>query len=192
MKKFISTLSLSITLISCSHKERAIEKSPITTPTPPSAASKDPFSPTRAQAVIKSVPGSKVKGVVHFSETDGIMTVELLMEGLKPGPHGFHIHEKGDCSAKDFSSAGGHFNPSQHPHAGPNAKERHSGDLGNIFASKKGTTNTKMQVPGTTMSSGPDSIIGKSVIVHEEADDLKSQPAGNSGRRIGCGIIEAL
>jgi len=111
------------------------------------------------------------------------------IQNLTPGKHGFHIHEKGDCSAADASSAGGHFNPTHQHHGGPMTAEHHTGDLGNIEADASGKAHLDWK--GKMQMSGADSIIGKSVVVHEKEDDLKSDPAGNSGARIACGVIEA-
>ena len=115
--------------------------------------------------------------------------VSAKIENLTPGQHGFHIHEKGDCSTADAASAGGHFNPTHQHHGGPNTTERHAGDLGNIDADASGKAHLDWK--GKLKLSGDDSIIGKSVVVHEKADDLKTDPAGNSGARIACGVIEA-
>ncbi|MEN0059663.1 MAG: superoxide dismutase family protein [Bdellovibrio sp.] len=148
--------------------------------------------PSKAQTVLKSQPGSKVKGLVHFTENNGVMKVEVMVEGLKPGPHGFHIHEIGDCSKPDYSSAGGHFNPTKNHHGSLNTKTRHAGDFGNLIANAKGKAVLTLEVSDLTLKPGATSILGKSVIVHRDQDDLKSQPAGNSGPRIACGVIEAL
>lgn len=150
-----------------------------------------PPAPTKAQALLKVAAGSKVKGMIHFTEEGGKMKIETMVEGLKAGPHGFHIHETGDCSAADFASAGGHFNPEHTTHGAPGATPRHGGDLGNLIADKKMKANTTIMADGLTMA-GANSIIGKSVIIHQDKDDLKSQPAGNAGKRIACGVIEAL
>ncbi|HWU45030.1 MAG TPA: superoxide dismutase family protein [Bdellovibrio sp.] len=181
MKKFATTALMALALGACAQKP--VQPKAEATPPPPPA-------PTKAQAVLKAAQGTKTKGIVHFSEENGKMTVEVMAEGLKSGPHGFHIHEVGDCSAKDFSSAGGHFNPTQMKHGAP-GKQSHAGDLGNLTANKKGKISATMTAENFSLA-GPDSIIGKSVIVHKNADDLKSQPAGNSGPRVLCGVIEAL
>ncbi|KHD89049.1 MAG: superoxide dismutase [Bdellovibrio sp. ArHS] len=161
------------------------------TPETSSSADTSVLVPTRAQAVLKSSHDSKVKGIIHFSEGEKLK-IEILAEGLKPGPHGFHIHEVGDCSKGDFSSAGGHFNPSQGHHGSMDSKQRHAGDLGNLMANSKGKANTTIVVSDLTLKPGANSIIGRSVVIHKDKDDLKSQPAGNSGPRIACGVIEAL
>lgn len=148
--------------------------------------------PTKAQALLKAIKGSKLKGIIHFSEENGKMKVETMVQGLKTGPHGFHIHEIGDCSAADFSSAGGHFNPGHAEHGSLETTTRHAGDLGNLIADKKKKAHTTIVVDGLSFKPGPNNIIGKSIVIHEDADDLHSQPAGKSGKRLACGVIEAL
>ena len=114
----------------------------------------------------------------------------MALSGLKEGSHGFHIHEFGDCSAPDGTSAGGHFNPSGEPHAGPKDAARHTGDLGNVEAGKDGTA-TLEYVDAKAAFDGPNSILGRGVIVHEKVDDLKTQPTGNAGARLACGVVGA-
>lgn len=142
-------------------------------------------------ATVKLEPksGSKVTGTVTFTKSGDEVEVSGDIENLAPGKHGFHIHEKGDCSAPDAASAGGHFNPTHQHHGGPATAERHEGDLGNIEADKSGKAH--VQWKGKMSLSGPDSIIGHSVVVHEKEDDLKTDPSGNSGARVACGVIEA-
>ncbi len=127
-------------------------------------------------------------GTVTFTKTDGGMQVVADITGLTPGQHGFHIHEFGDCSAPDATSAGGHFNPSKNPHAGHDDAKRHEGDLGNIEADSSGKAHLELTDKIMTMS-GEMSIIGRGVIVHEKVDDLKTQPTGNAGGRVACGVI---
>src|ERR1043166_1994624 len=144
---------------------------------------------TKATAKLDSKTNSKVTGTVTFTKSGDQVEVTGDIENLSPGTHGFHIHDKGDCSAADAASAGPHFNPTHHHHGGPDTAERHSGDLGNIEADSSGKAH--IQWKGKLSLAGSDSIIGKSVVVHEKADDLKTDPAGNSGARIACGVIEA-
>jgi Cu-Zn family superoxide dismutase len=141
----------------------------------------------KAIAVIHPAKG-EAKGWVSFNQTAAGVQVVAEVHGLTPGDHGFHIHEFGDCSAADASSAGGHFNPHQMPHAGPEAGQRHTGDLGNITADAGGHARYE-RVDSSLSFSGMDSIIGRGVIVHEKADDLKTQPTGDAGARLGCGVI---
>src|SRR6202163_4010734 len=144
---------------------------------------------TKAVAKLEPKSGSKVTGTVTFTKTGDEVEVVADVENLKPGKHGFHIHEKGDCSAPDAMSAGGHFNPMHEQHGGPHTAERHVGDFGNIEADASGKGHLVWK--GKLDLSGPNSIIGKSVVVHEKEDDLKTDPAGNSGARIACGVIAA-
>jgi Cu-Zn family superoxide dismutase len=127
--------------------------------------------------------------MITFTKSGDDVEVTGDIENLTPGKHGFHVHDKGDCSAPDASSAGGHFNPTHQHHGGPTTSERHTGDLGNIEANKDGKAH--VQWKGKMSLTGADSIIGKSVVVHEKEDDLKTDPAGNSGTRVACGVIEA-
>ena len=116
------------------------------------------------------------------------MKVVADLTGLTPGKHGFHIHEFGDCSSPDGKAAGGHFNPGKSPHAGHDATPRHVGDLGNIEADSSGKAHLELTDKMMTMS-GENSIIGRGLIVHEKADDLKTQPTGDAGGRVACGVI---
>ncbi|HEV2047584.1 MAG TPA: superoxide dismutase family protein [Chthoniobacterales bacterium] len=144
---------------------------------------------TKAAAKLESKSSSKVTGTVTFTKMGDEVQVVADIQNLTPGKHGFHIHEKGDCSAADASSAGGHFNPTHQHHGGPMTAEHHTGDLGNIEADASGKAHLDWK--GKMSLSGADSIIGKSIVVHEKEDDVKTDPAGNSGARIGCGVIEA-
>ena len=133
-----------------------------------------------------------VKGVVHFTSTGTGVKIHAVVTGLTPNQkHGFHIHEKGDLSAPDLSSAGNHFNPGGHKHGGPEGTERHGGDLGNLTADANGKATYEATVDGITIDDSKTGIIGKSVIVHEKPDDLKTDPSGSSGPRIAGGVIKA-
>jgi Cu-Zn family superoxide dismutase len=142
----------------------------------------------KAIAVLNPASGSQVHGTVIFTKEDNGIRVVALIAGLTPGKHGFHIHEFGDCSAPDASSAGGHFNPGHMPHGGPNDKEHHVGDMGNINADSSGVAHLDYTDNSITLS-GSNSIIGHSVVVHASPDDFKTQPSGNSGTRVACGVI---
>ncbi|MBY0267604.1 MAG: superoxide dismutase family protein [Burkholderiales bacterium] len=145
-----------------------------------------------ATAKLEPLAGSKVSGTVTFTRVGSdIVRVSGEVRGHTPGPKGFHIHEKGDCSDPKGMSAGGHFNPGGHKHGGPYEPERHAGDLGNINFDKQGVAAFNFVVGGISVSSGKkDGIIGRSVIVHAAADDLETDPTGNSGGRVACGIIK--
>ena len=134
--------------------------------------------------------GEGVSGTVTFTKTSGGVHVVADIKGLTPGAHGFHIHEKGDCSDPEGKSAGGHFNPTGMAHGGPDAMPHHAGDFGNLTADASGTA--KLDIVSKDISfDGANSILDRAVIVHAKADDLKSQPAGDSGARIACGVIKA-
>lgn len=143
-----------------------------------------------ATAVLAPTKGNQVSGTVHFKQRGETVLVEVKVTGLKPnGTHGFHVHEKGDCSAADASSAGGHFNPEKTPHGGLSSEKRHAGDFGNLQADANGFAQTSIQVSGVTLGAEANSIIGRAVIVHANPDDLTSQPSGNAGARVACGLI---
>jgi len=144
-----------------------------------------------AIAVVHPTKGNKASGKVTFTKMPDGVKVVADIDGLTPGKHGFHIHEKGDCSAADASSAGGHFNPTHMPHGGPDSPKRHVGDLGNIEADAAGHAHFE-RVDNVIQLDGPNSVIGRAVIVHADADDFVSQPAGNAGARVGCGVIQPL
>src|SRR4029450_5733846 len=144
---------------------------------------------TRAAANLEPKSGSRVTGTVTFTKMGNEVQVVADIQNLPPGKHGFHIHEKGDCSAPDAMSAGAHFNPTHQHHDGPTGPERHAGDFGNIEADASGKGHLKWE--GKLDLSGPNSIVGKSVVVHEKEDDLKTDPAGNSGARFACEIGRA-
>jgi Cu-Zn family superoxide dismutase len=148
-----------------------------------------PSAPLKAIAVLHPTAGSKVGGTVTFTEVADGVQVQAEITGLTPGNHGFHVHEFGDCSAPDASSAGGHFNPTNKPHAGPDALERHVGDMGNVEADASGKAKLDYVDHQISLTNDPQSVIGRSVVVHMKQDDLKSQPSGDSGARIACGVI---
>lgn len=143
---------------------------------------------TRAVAVLHPTEGNQAHGTATFTATAEGIRVVAHIEGLTPGKHGFHIHEYGDCSSGDGKSAGGHFNPEGVEHAGPDAAKRHVGDLGNITADENDVAHLEYTDRKLRLS-GPHSIIGRGVIVHADPDDLTSQPTGNAGGRVACGVI---
>lgn len=142
----------------------------------------------KAVAVIHPTKGHSATGEVTFTVEKGGIRVVADIEGLKPGKHGFHIHEYGDCSAPDAASAGGHFNPTNKKHGCPDSPEHHVGDLGNIVADNRGKGHLDI-LNKEIKFEGKNNIIGRAIIVHADPDDCTSQPAGNAGSRIGCGVI---
>jgi superoxide dismutase, Cu-Zn family len=143
-----------------------------------------------AKTTLEPRSGSAVTGKVRIAEHDGIVRIAGTVRGLEPkSEHGFHIHEKGDCSAADASSAGGHFNPGGTAHGAYNAAVHHGGDLASLKAGASGQATFDFVVTGVTLGEGPTSIKGRSLVVHGKADDFTTQPSGNSGPRVACGVI---
>jgi Cu-Zn family superoxide dismutase len=144
-----------------------------------------------AEAELQARSDSSVSGQLTFRQENGFVRVRGEIEGLTPGVHGMHIHEVGDCSAPDASSAGAHFAPHDAIHGAPSqsAGLHHAGDLGNIVANQEGIASVDV-IDDTLTLDGGSGLIGRAIIVHAEADDLVSQPSGNSGDRVACGVIE--
>jgi superoxide dismutase, Cu-Zn family len=138
-------------------------------------------------ARVEPTAGNTARGEVRFTKVDGGVRVTASFEGLPAGSHGFHLHETGDCSAPDAASAGAHYNPAGAPHGAPDAASsaRHMGDLGNLEAGADGKA-TYERVDNVLVY---DNLKGLAVLVHAAADDLTSQPSGNAGARIGCGVV---
>jgi Cu-Zn family superoxide dismutase len=143
---------------------------------------------TSAVAELNPTQGNQARGTLTFTPVGGGLHVEGTITGLAPGAHGFHIHEVGDCSAPDGSSAGPHWNPGNMSHGSPEATVHHLGDLGNIQADSSGAAHYDAVLHDVGLS-GANSVLGHSVVVHQNPDDYTTQPAGNSGPRIACGVI---
>lgn len=142
-------------------------------------------APKKAVCVLMPTAGNKAQGILTLMQGDGFVQITGTVKNLTAGKHGFHIHEFGDLTSTDGTSAGGHYNPEGHEHGGPDDKHRHIGDLGNIIAKADGTANVTLKVEGLKLAD----VIGRSFVVHEKEDDLKSQPAGNAGPRISVGVV---
>ncbi len=176
-KRVIVSLGLAVTVLACG--------------TPGDGGQADgtgDLAELRAVAVLSPTEGQPVSGAVVFSPVDGAVRVEADLQGLTPGPHGIHVHEYGDCTAPDGTSAGGHFNPEGVDHAGPDSPVRHVGDLGNLTADSTGVARFARADERISLL-GPNSIVGRAVIIHAGADDLTSQPSGAAGPRVACGVI---
>ncbi len=133
-----------------------------------------------------------VTGTVMFMPAGDGLTVRYDLKGLSPnGQHGFHVHEKGDLSDPALTSAGPHFNPGGQKHGGAEGEMRHGGDLGNITADADGNARGEVTATGLTIDDPKTGVVGRSIIVHEKADDLQTDPSGNSGARIAGGTIKA-
>jgi Cu-Zn family superoxide dismutase len=151
--------------------------------------SDDGAGPT-AKASLRPASGSKVQGEVTFTQiAANRVRVTGTVTGHQSGPRGFHIHEKGDCSAPDATSAGGHFNPASAQH-GPSPTAGHAGDMGNITFDSQGNAKIDKILDGLSVSrDAKNGIIGRAVVVHMGTDDLKTDPTGNAGSRVACGVI---
>lgn len=178
-------------------------------PTPAPAAAPDALAPTddassaaggialaaQARVVLAEVQGSGVTGELTFDPDGDALRLHGEVRGLKAGSvHGFHVHEVGDCSAPDATSAGGHFNPDQMQHgdrqtAGPH----HAGDMPNLTAGEDGIGQVDVRLDGLQIDGDAShDVVGRAVIVHAQADDYATQPTGNAGARIACGVVELV
>jgi len=145
-----------------------------------------------ALARLEPTRGNTANGTVKFEQRGAKVLVTGSVSGLKPySEHGFHVHEKGDCSSGDGMSAGGHFNPMAKPHGSQEGESHHAGDLPNLRADANGMASLSFEAPGISVGSGPTDIVGRGLVVHRDPDDYKSQPAGNAGPRIACAVIAA-
>ncbi|WP_149195150.1 superoxide dismutase family protein [Luteimonas suaedae] len=149
---------------------------------------------TTARATLQPTAGNDTSGELTFTAEDGAIRVSGEVRGLPTGSaHGFHVHETGDCSAPDATSAGGHFNPDDSDHGRVGQGEHHAGDSDNITANDEGVAMIDAQLQGATLGDGAATdIAGKGVIVHADPDDYTSQPTGNAGARLACGVIEVM
>jgi superoxide dismutase, Cu-Zn family len=164
-----------------------------------SACQTTPEEPLRATAQLEPTKGSKVFGEVSFEQMGDKVRLQVVVQGLKHGEYGFHIHEVGDCSSSDGMSAKGHFNPFGKRHAYWADAERHAGDLPSLIVPEKvgkrpnkaGRTKLTADLDVITLKPGPGNIVGRGLIVHADTDDYTTQPTGNAGARLACGVIKA-
>lgn len=142
-----------------------------------------------AVATLGPTAGNTAQGTVTLAQNaDGSTQVSVNLANVPPGVHGFHIHEKGDCG-DNGNAAGGHFNPEATMHGSPDAMPHHAGDFGNVTADASGIVRTEFSTRSASLEEGASSAIGKAIILHANPDDLKTQPTGNAGGRIACGVI---
>ncbi len=145
-----------------------------------------------AIAVLQAKSGSKVAGQLLIQAEDDHLLVSGNISGLQANQkHAIHIHEFGDCTAADGSSAGKHFNPHNKLHGHPQSDERHLGDLPNIQADENGLATVEFTIDSAKLDNSEYGIIDRALIIHQQADDYRSQPAGNAGTRIACAVIQA-
>jgi Cu-Zn family superoxide dismutase len=142
-----------------------------------------------ARASLRPTMGNMASGVVEFTETpEGGLAISVELAELAEGNHGLHIHETGDCSAPDASSAGEHFNPGDRAHGSPNDEIHHAGDLGNVSADARGIVVANLETSELALE-GDYGVVNRAIIVHTGEDDFQSQPSGNSGDPVACGVI---
>ncbi len=181
LKPIVTSVALATVLGACSQESDVVGTSAAV------ASQADSFS--EFVAVLHSTDGNDVEGVVMFSNTEEGVRIGAQVSGLGPmSSHGFHIHRFGDCRAADASSAGGHFSPDGMPHGAPDEERSHDGDLGNLISNGAGVAQTNEVDPDLSFA-GEDSILGRAVVIHASADDLESQPSGDAGPRVACGVI---
>lgn len=143
-----------------------------------------------ATARLEATKGNAVSGFVQFAQRGDKVLVTGELAGLRPhGEHGFHIHDKGDCSSGDGLSTGGHFNPINKAHGAHEHSEHHAGDLVSLKADAAGVAKFSYESAGISVGSGATDVVGRGLIVHRDADDFKTQPTGNSGPRVACAVI---
>lgn len=164
-----------------------------TAPSPPNMS--DPLPPATsvdaARVVLAPASGSLVSGTVQLRPMADGVHLQGELGGFTPGSsHGFHVHERGDCSAADASSAGDHFNPTGAAHGRAGAGAHHLGDMDNLVANVDGVARVDVHVRGVSLGTRrPDDILNRALVVHAQADDYRSQPSGNAGARVACGVI---
>lgn len=183
MKNYLIIALLGVTLVGC---KETVKEEPVT-----EEKVEVVEKLVTATAQISAKSNSAVSGTVTFTEKEGKVFMSANFTGLTPGEHAIHIHENGDCSAEDASSAGGHWNPTKEDHGAWEHKAFHKGDIGNLVADENGIASITKETDLWCINCEDETknIVGKSIVVHKDADDMKSQPSGNAGDRIGCGEI---
>ena len=178
---WVLAASVLVLLPACASKEEA--------PAPEPEPVVEEVAPPAAVAVLAPRADNEASGTITFTETEGGVEIVADIARVSPGLHGIHLHEKGDCSAADFTSTGGHFNPTDAPHGSPEDAVRHAGDFGNIEIGEDGVGRLVLMSDMLTVAEGPNTVVGRAVILHEGEDDLESQPTGAAGGRLACGIV---
>lgn len=177
--------------VACAPAEEPIEQEPVveeTTAVPEETA--EPV-PMEAVATLQDAEGNQVGTATFTQDGDQVTAVFEVTYPGATGMHGIHVHETGECVPPDFTSAGGHFNPEGVEHALPEDPVRHAGDFGNIELGEDGTGRHEVTTDLITLEAGPDSVVGKAVILHTGQDDGTTQPTGDAGARLACGVIES-
>jgi len=188
-------IGLTLLLAACSREQpEGAPRQPEPSTAAPAEKTEAPAEPAaEAAAQIAPTQGNSVNGSLALSSSPQGVQITGTIQGLKPdADFGFHVHEKGDCTAPDASSAGGHFNPTQAQHGNPTSGPHHAGDMLNIRSNAEGVAQVDATASGTTLHGDPGTdVVGKAIVVHESPDDYTTQPSGNSGKRVACGVIAA-
>jgi Cu-Zn family superoxide dismutase len=169
--------SLSVAVVACGGSKKE------------AAGPSGPTPGTEGVAVLEPRSGSAVTGEARFVDTGTGVEVSVNVAGATPGKHGVHVHEIGDCIAPDATSAGEHFNPGSHQHGAPGGADHHIGDFGNLEVGEDGTGTLTLVIEGATLAPGHKSFADRALVIHAQEDDFQTQPSGNSGDRIACGVI---
>jgi superoxide dismutase, Cu-Zn family len=187
-------IGMTVILAACSREQPAGAPRQPDSASPTMAEKATPAEPA-AEAVAQIAPtqGNTVTGALALAQSPEGVHITGSIQGLKPDAEfGFHVHEKGDCTAPDGSSAGGHFNPTQAQHGNPTGPTHHAGDMLNIKSNGEGVAQVDVTAAGTSLHGDPGTdVMGKAIVVHESPDDYTTQPSGNSGKRVACGVIAA-
>jgi len=182
---FILVAVLVAVLGACAPKEEA----PAPEPVAETEMVVEEVEPSVAITILQPRSDSSVSGTVTFTQIESGVALVAEIAGAAPGLHGIHLHEIGDCSAEDFTSTGGHFNPTGAPHGGPTDTARHAGDFGNIEVGADGNGYLALESDMLSLDDEENTVVGRAVILHEGEDDLVSQPTGAAGGRIACGVV---
>jgi superoxide dismutase, Cu-Zn family len=187
-------IGLTLLLAACSREQPEGAPSAPDSASPAVTEETAPLEPAHeAVAQIAPTQGNTVTGSLALAQSPEGVRITGSVQGLKPDAEfGFHVHEEGDCSAPDGSSAGAHFNPTQAQHGNPGGGAHHAGDMVNIRSNSEGVAHADTTAAGTSLHGDPNTdIMGKAIVVHESPDDYTTQPSGNSGKRVACGVIAA-
>lgn len=177
-------LILSVVILSsCAKMQTKTETTPV---------AETQSSVTKAVSDLHSVKFKSLKGMITIEELEKELKITADVSGLRPNSKlGFHIHENGVCEGPEYKTAGEHFNPHNQKHGRPEGKTRHMGDMGNLETNAEGVAKKVILLPKMQPHDMKE-LIGKSILIHAKKDDLKSQPSGNSGERVACGLIKPI
>lgn len=198
--KYFSLVAVAVLAAACGRKEDAAPVADVPPPagdSPSVAMTTEPQTTATAETTaaaavqLSSTKDSTANGGLKISASGTGVKISGMVQGLQPDSEfGFHFHEKGDCSAPDATSAGAHFNPTNQQHGNPQAQPHHAGDMPNVKSDAQGVAEVSIDNPDVSLQSGePNDILGKALVLHARPDDYKTQPSGDSGDRIACGVV---